>query len=474
MQQAITPTTIIIFGVTGDLSRRKLLPALFDLYSNGRLPEHFCLLGFSRSEMSNEAFRVFVREVIEKKRHHHAPEKLDAFLALAYYAPGYFNEDDAYRRLGERLINLDESVSEKCSNKLFYLAVPPEFYEGIFYQLANSGLTIPCGGAKGWTRVLVEKPFGKDLHTAQALDGLLGKLFREEQIFRIDHYLAKEAMQNMLAFRFSNVLFEPIWDSAHIERVAITLEEKQGIEGRGNFYDGVGALRDVGQNHLLQMFALVAMENPGAMDAAAIRSARARVLQSLRPITGGAISKSLVRGQYAGYTKEPHVASDSATETYFRMLAFVANDRWAGVPFVLESGKYLAETKTEVQVYFKKAKCLCPPDAERHHQNILTFRIQPDEGIAVVFWAKKPGFTMELEPKTLSFLYKEESGGNLLPDAYERILYDCIRGDQTLFASTEEVNASWRFITPIIEGWNELPLIQYEQGTKGPIINTNG
>lgn len=466
MRETTTPTTIVIFGVTGDLSRRKLLPALFDLYSQGQLPEQFCVLGFSRSEMSDESFRALVRGIIEKKGYRHTPEKLDAFLALMHYAPGHFEEDDAYRRLGERLISLDEAVSGGCSNKLFYLAVPPEFYEGIFYQLANSGLTIPCGGAKGWTRVLVEKPFGKDLHTAQALDELLGKLFREEQIFRIDHYLAKEAMQNMLAFRFSNILFEPIWNSTYIERVAITLSEKEGIEGRGNFYDGVGALRDVGQNHLLQMLALVAMENPGALDAASIRSARARVLQELRPISADDITNaSLVRGQYAGYTKELRVAPDSATETYFRMRVSVENHRWKGVPFVLESGKRLAEKKTEVRVYFKKAACLCPPDLERHHQNMLIFRIQPDEGITVVFWAKKPGFAMELESKTLSFLYKETSGTNLLPDAYERILYDCIRGDQTLFTSTEEVHASWKFITPILDQWQKLPLHVYETGS---------
>jgi glucose-6-phosphate 1-dehydrogenase len=339
--------------------------------------------------------------------------------------------------------------------------VAPSFYEIILGNLSKSGLTVPCGGTLGWTRVLVEKPFGSDTDTAKKLDALLGTLFKEEQIFRIDHYFAKEALQNILAFRFSNSLFEPLWNNKHIEAVHIQLLEKNDVEGRGDFYDSVGALKDVGQNHILAMLALLTMSKPDAFDAHSVRRERANILKNLEPITGRNISESAVRAQYVGYKSEAGVSANSNTETYFRLKTFVDNRVWKGVPFYLESGKALSENKAEISIYFKDAS----GDGKT---NILSFRIQPDEAIKIRFWVKKPGFAMETEAKTLSFHYKDFPASRTIPDAYEKVLYDAIIGDQTLFTSTDEVKYAWKFITPIIDSWKTLPLRQYQRGSRGP------
>ncbi len=457
----IAPTSFIIFGATGDLAKKKLIPALFDLFCTGLLPEQFRVVGFSRRELTDEEFRLYLKDVLRENGDRRAIDDLERFLACASYIPGTFEDARAYERLAEFLIAGDKAFGG-CSNKLFHLAVPPAAYPMILKNLAASGLTIPCRDARGWTRVLVEKPFGNNFTTAQELDRTLGLLFKEEQIFRIDHYLAKETLQNILAFRFSNILFEPLWSNRFIERVEITLHEAFGIAGRGRSYDNVGALRDVGQNHLLQMLALIAMEDPKELDAVLIRKERARVLEALRPLNVSHASAEVGRGQYKGYRAEAGVAPNSKTETYVRMVAHVENERWRGVPFVLEAGKKMPETKTAITVYFKRTEtCLCPLGATHHHQNVLTFRIQPNEGISVVFWAKKPGFVTDLEPQELSFSYKNSLEARALPDAYARVLYDCVRGDQTLFASTAEVEAAWRFVTPILENWHSVPLEKY-------------
>jgi len=456
------PTLIVIFGATGDLSTKKLIPAIFDLYNESMLPETFKVVGFSRGKRTDEEFRAFARGAILAKGHKHTSARVRDFVEHLHYHSGFFEDAEAYLSLGEHFIDLDKKFGG-CSNKLFYLAVPPVSYEPILQNLADSGLTIPCSNKEGWTRVLLEKPFGNDIETAIKLDKMLGLLFREEQIFRIDHYLAKETIQNMLAFRFSNVLFEPTWNSEYIEKVEIKLLETAGVEGRGAFYDQLGALRDVGQNHILQMLAAVAMENPGKLASETIRARRAEVLGSLAPVRKSEIAERTARGQYKGYRDAKGASPRSRTETYFRIEARINNERWRGVPFFLESGKKMGEKKTEVNVYFKKTgSCLCPPDAEQHHQNILTFRIQPDEGISVLFWAKMPGFADVLEPRKMSFLYKQSEQDRELADAYERVLYDCIRGDQTLFTSTDEVLAAWKFITGIIEKWETVPLRTYD------------
>ena len=457
------PTILTIFGATGDLSEQKLLPSLFDLYNSGLLPSRFRVVAFSRRPFTSEDFRAFAEGAIRRRRKRISRAKLGRFLAALSYEQGMFGEPASYQNLGEALVHIDDRFGQ-CSNKLFYLAVPPAFYETIFENLAHSGLTIPCSDEMGWTRVLVEKPFGRDTKTAEKLDRMLGLLFKEEQIFRIDHYLAKETIQNILSFRFSNALFEPIWNHDSIEKIEIRLFEAGGVGKRGSFYDETGALRDVGQNHLLQMLAVITMSNIGILSASGIQKERARILNVLKKPR----VEEIVRGQYRGYQEEEGVSYGSKTETYFRLVTYLNDERWARVPFILESGKGMRESTTEIVIYFKQTTtCLCPPGRESIHQNILTFRIQPNEGISIRFWAKKTGFDFELEPKTLTFLYKTKRR-DALPDAYERVLFDCIRGDQTLFAGTDEVAAAWRFITPILETWGASPLREYELGSDGP------
>jgi len=463
-QAKTKPTTIVIFGVTGDLASRKIIPALFDLYRENMLPERFHIVGFSRRGWSNAQFQKFLKPLIKKSNKRASEKSIADFLKNTCFQEGTFDNLQSYRALGEKTLEIDEMMNG-CANKLFYLATPPIHYGSIFKHLARSGLTIPCGGEEGWTRVLVEKPFGKDLNTAQKLDTLMAQLFREEQIFRIDHYLAKETLQNILTFRFSNTLFEPIWNREHIERVEIKLLEKERITERGEFYDQNGALRDVGQNHLLQMLSLVAMEDPGDLNAEAIRTQRAAVLSALAPIKTKGMDHLVTRAQYKGYTKEKEVTRTSKTETYFKIIAHINNKRWKGVPFTLESGKALGEECTEVNIYFKqKMTCVCELEPNQKLQNILTFSIKPHEGIVARFWAKKPGFTMHVEPRELSFNYRSPKDTRHPHDAYEQVLYDCIRGEQTLFASTDEVRAAWEFITPILKHWNTLPLHAYAPG----------
>lgn len=459
----IEPTIAVIFGATGDLSRRKLLPALFHLYDRELLPERFAIVGFSRKKLSDDDFRKIAKEAITNKDNSHDEKVLNSFLENISYTQGVFDDAEGYKSLSQSLSDIDGKWG-MCSNKLFHLAVPPSLYDGIFEHLASSGLTIPCGGSEGWTRVLVEKPFGKDLKTAQELDAKLGKLFDERQIFRIDHYMAKEALQDVLSFRFSNSLFEPLWNKDHIEKIEVKFFETLGMEGRGKFYDEIGALRDVGQNHMLQMLAFVTMENPGKLDADAIRGNRAKLLESLVPLSTSEIKENTVQGQYKGFKDEPDVNTDSKTETYFKIKARIDNDRWNGMPFYLESGKKMKNAKKEISIYFKKPiTCICSPEQEHiDHQNVLTFKIDPDEGISIRFWAKKPGFDMSLEPKELSFMYNDKKeNGEKIPDAYERVLFDSIKGDRTLFASTQEVQASWKFITPILEEWKDMKLKEY-------------
>lgn len=462
------PTIFTIFGATGDLSRRKLLPALLDLYQKGFLPESLKIVSVGRKPFSSEEYRDFVKDSISKKGHNHTDKTVSSFLEHIVYHKGDFTMPENYQELSEKLIGIEDTFGQ-CSNKLFYLAVSPVNYEIIFQQLADSGLTVPCSFDTGWTRILVEKPFGEDIKTAQKLDKTLGLLFKESQIFRIDHYLGKETLQDILMFRFSNLIFEPLWNSKYIEKVEILLYESIDIEGRGVFYDNVGALRDVGQNHILQMLSFVAMDNPGVLDSEAVRKERAKLLNSIKKITKKEMHQNVIRGQYSGYKQEEGVDENSKTETYFKIKAFIDNEKWQGVPFYLEGGKGLKSKRTEIKIHFKKTtQCLCPEDHEQNHANVLTFRIQPDEGISIIFWAKKLGLTTELEPKELSFSYL--NGSDKFADAYEHILFDGITGDQTLFTSTDEVSASWEFITPILENWGELDLIEYKKGTNGPDV----
>jgi glucose-6-phosphate 1-dehydrogenase len=464
------PTVVVIFGATGDLCIRKLIPSFFSLFVKGMLPKNFRIVAFSRRPMTDPEYHRFINEERGRRKTKvlEGPQFAE-FLKLISYQQGTFDDAQSYKNLKKKLVGMDTKDFRRCSNKLFYLAVPPDLYGTILKNLSYYGLTIACSDGEGWTRILVEKPFGRDDETARKLDRMLGKLFREEQIFRIDHYLAKETLQNILMFRFSNMLFEPIWNNKFIEKIEMKIFEKLDVQGRGAFYDNIGALRDVGQNHMLRMLALIAMENPLTLDQNAVREARCKVMKALRPIKGNDVKKYAARGQYKGYRDEPAVAKNSRTETYFKIKAFIDNARWKEVPFYLESGKAMKESKAEILVYLKESNAyLCPNEGGCDFQNVIAFKIQPEEGISIRFWAKKPGLMTVLEPRELSFSYNDEKNPVKTVEAYERVLFDCIKGDQTFFTSTDEVLASWKFITPIIESWQKTTLHIYDKGGEGP------
>ncbi len=461
---ALHPSIFVIFGITGDLAARKVLPALLSLYSKKMLPQRFAIVGFSRRPFTREEFREYIRSRLNIRFGQFREEDVKHFLDHIIYVRGLFDQIDSYKILAAKLEEIDKSWGQ-CSNKLFHLSVPPDLYPGILHQIHVSKLATPCSEDVGWTRILIEKPFANDIKTAQALDVLLGKLFKERQIFRIDHYLAKESLQNILAFRFANSMFEPLWNSDHIDKVHIKLFESGGMNGRGKFYDSIGATIDVGQNHMLMMLALMAMEKPVSYSAADIRTARTQVLRKLEGISKRSIPERVIRGQYIGYISEDGVAAGSKTETFVRMEARLSLSRWKNVSFYLETGKGMAETKTEIDVYFKNTE-----NKKFEHdptmQNVLTFRIQPDEGIKVRFFVKTPGHGLKTEPKTMKFKYSDTASFAVIPDDYERLINDVFVGDQTLFASTEEILASWKFISPIIENWGKLPLKKYNKGAR--------
>lgn len=469
------PTTFVIFGATGDLFRKKLAPALLNLFVSGSLPNFFRVVAFSRRPWNDAEFRNFFSEILGEKASTVAPEILKKFLEHVFYAEGDFDNEASYKKVAEMLTRFDNDA-EVCMNKLFYLATPPTSYEIILKHISASGLAIPCAvpadGAfsAGWTRILIEKPFGSDLENARRIDLMLGKLFSEEQIFRIDHYLAKETVQNILTFRFANALFEPVWNRHYIERVEIRLFEKGDVGTRGSFYDGLGALRDVGQNHLLQLSALVAMENPVESGASALRKKRAGALAKFK-LWGGKDAVA-IRGQYDGYTAEAGVAPNSQTETYFKIKLALPNSRFKGVPFILESGKAFSESKAEVAVYFKQAVGgLCPAGICPTPGNVITFHIQPKETISLSYWAKKPGLEFVLESQELALSNRAAAPMTigtplaLSLGAYERVLIDAIRGDQTLFTSTAEVLAEWRIVHSIFQKWHASELTKYPKGT---------
>lgn len=462
------PTVFAAFGATGDLMRRKVLPALYYSYRHGELPEHFRVIGFSRRDWKDTDFRDYVREVLKEHDARSAAGKpLKSFLKMFVFQKGEFSDASSYRALKEAFDACDKEWGV-CSNKLFYLSVAPEFYDTILKQLSASGLTAPCAPGEGWTHVIVEKPFGTDLKTAREIDELLGTLFREDQIYRIDHYLAKEMLQNILTFRFSNNLFELAWGNKLIESIRIRTLEKIGVEKRGSFYDSVGTFRDVGQNHFLQMLALVAMENPGSFEAVPIQKKRAEILESLAVIPRERIKEETFRAQYEGYRAIQGVAQDSDTETYFRVRATIDSPKWRGVPIVMESGKRLGEPLKEIIITFKHpSPCLCPKGAP-HHKNEVIFRMEPREEILIEFWSKKPGFTFDTARQEFSYMHREVGEHVPYVEEYAKLLLDCIRGDQSLFISTDEIRAMWRFTDPIVEAWkaNAVPLETYQPDTR--------
>lgn len=461
-----SPLVFVIFGATGDLMHRKLMPALHALIKEGAVSRNIFIVGVGRRQITTDQFRDMMECAVKKSGVTSIDADVwDAIARNMRYSQGKFEDASLYMELTTLLSQFDDTC-KACVPRFFYLATPPQHYETILNHLHDSKLSEGCGqGTTLYTRILIEKPFGKDLETARLLDRLLGRIFEERQIYRIDHYLGKETVQNILSFRFANGIFDPTWNRDFIDHVQISLTETDGVASRGEFYDGVGALRDVVQNHMLEMLALTAMDQPRAFDAQSVRDERVKMIQSIECIEPEEVKKSVVRGQYDGYRGSPNVDQESATETFVALKVLIDSKRWKGVPFYLRTGKRLAKKETQISIHYKKPAvcrmdpkdptsqvCLFPePDVRR---NVLAIRIDPDEGIVLRLMAKKPGFTMKLAPVSMDFNYKETFATDVQPEAYERLLMDAIRGDQTLFARTDGIEASWTFVTKILDGWS--------------------
>ena len=463
---------IVIFGASGDLTHRKLIPALYNLYKIGRLSENFSVLGVARSELNDETFREKMREALIHNEET-TPDTLDAFCSHLYYQSVNTSDAQDYGKLVPRLDNLHDKY-KTCGNTLYYMSTPPSLYGVIPECLAAHGLnTEECG----WKRIIVEKPFGYDEKTAQALDVQIHRFFEEHQIYRIDHYLGKETVQNLLVLRFSNGWFEPLWNRNFIDYVEITGAESIGVEERGGYYDGSGAMRDMFQNHLLQVLAMVAMEPPAIINANSMRDEVAKVMHSLRPLTAEDMEHNLVLGQYTaaeingkmekGYLEEKGVPADSRTETYIALRCEIENWRWAGVPFYVRTGKRLPARVTEIVIHFKTTPH--PVFSQNAPENKLIIRIQPDEAISMRFGLKKPGAGFEAKEVSMDFRYADLAGAQVLT-AYERLLLDAMKGDATLFARTDAVHAAWKFVQPILDyKANGGRIHEYEAGTWGPV-----
>jgi glucose-6-phosphate 1-dehydrogenase len=472
------PCAIVMFGASGDLAKRKLLPALYDLALHSCLAPRFRLLGYARTSMTDDAFRTTAAEFLPRADNAAAedPRKIE-FLKHIEYFSGDYDDPAAFKRLSERLDAMDREHS-LGGNRLFYLATPPEVYLRIVKELGAAGLARPKF-EKSWTRVIIEKPFGRDRDSAVDLNEKVLSVFDESQVYRIDHYLGKETVQNMLVFRFGNGIFEPLWNRNYIDHVQITAAESLGVERRAAFYETAGAVRDMIQSHVLQLTSLVAMEAPANFDAVSVRNEKIKVLQSIRPFTPELVWKSVVRGQYGpgqmdgaavpGYREEPGVKPDSSTETFVALKLQVDNWRWSGVPFYLRSGKRLARPVTEVAIQFKSAPHLVFR-GEGVEENSLVLNIQPDEGISLSFGAKSPGSQMRIRPVTMDFRYSQSFGG-ASRSAYATLINDCIRGDATLFDRADSVEAAWGLVDPILEVWKTAsppPFPNYPAGSSGP------
>jgi glucose-6-phosphate 1-dehydrogenase len=483
------PFTLVIFGATGDLTARKLLPALFSLFHRQYLPAHFAIVGVGRRPKTDEQFREDAQKAItafgEDKT---ADVRASGFGPHLYYHRADFTSAEGQQSLAQRLQRLEQELGLP-GNRLFYLATDPEYFTPIIEQLSAQKL-IHREIVHPWSRVVIEKPFGHDLASACALDQFLSRHLQPEQVYRIDHYLGKETVQNILAFRFGNTIFEPLFHRQYVDHVQITMAETVGMEGRrGAFYDHAGAIRDVVQNHLLQLVALVAMEPPATLKARDLSDAKVKVLRSLAPLRGEDVARWVVRGQYSAgnvdgkpvpaYREEEAVARDSNTETYVALRLEIDTWRWAGVPFLVRTGKRLPRRVTEIAVQFKlppmrlfrTVECegdVC--DLSEAKPSVLIFRIQPNEGISLSFSTKRPGMGLDLHPVRMEFDYKK-SFHQPLPEAYERLILDALRGDATLFMRSDELEAAWEFITPILEAWQQKQpedFPNYAAGTWGP------
>jgi glucose-6-phosphate 1-dehydrogenase len=472
------PCSLVIFGATGDLTHRKLVPALYNLAADGALPPVINVLGFARRDKSDEVFRKELEEAVRKFSRQAVNDELwTNFASHIGYHRSEFDNAEGYTALAKRLDELDATRGTR-GNRLFYLAAAPDQFQVILDNLRASGLSTPKDGS--WSRVIVEKPFGTDLPSAKKLNDLVQHAFEESQTYRIDHYLGKETAQNIMVLRFANALFEAMWNARYIDHIQITASEPLGVEGRAGYYDKSGALRDMVQNHLLQLLCLTAMEPPAGLDADSIRDEKVKVLRSLRPLTGDDVFKHVVRAQYgagaidgkraAAYRDELNVNPGSDTETYVALEVNVDNWRWAGVPFFVRVGKRLPKGGTEIAVHFKSVPpVLFRATGETIDDNVLVIRIQPDEGISLRMSAKMPGASLRIEPVKMDFHYGT-SFGKATPEAYERLLLDAMSGDATLFARRDEVEEAWKFVDAIHAAWRTRndDLAFYPAGSWGP------
>lgn len=478
------PCVMVIFGATGDLTHRKLLPALYNLALEHPLPAGFSVVGFARRPLTDEQFREQAMESINQfsRQKPVNPQVWESFSSGIHYLQSDFHNPKGYEQLSQLLNKLDAERGTG-GNRIFYLSTPPSQYPEIIQNLGTAGLS---KSRKGWTRIIVEKPFGHDLASAIELNRQVAKVFREEQVYRIDHYLGKETVQNILVFRLANGIFEPVWNRRYVDHIQITVAENIGLEGRGGYYEESGAIRDMVQNHVLQLLSLVAMEPPITFDANAVRDEKVKVLHALQPLVGQEAVTHIIRGQYGpgwvngqqvvGYRQEPGVSPVSRTETYVAMKVFIDSWRWAGVPFYLRTGKHLPKRVTEIAIQFKQAPLMLFKRSEAYGQvepNVMTLRIQPDEGISLKFGAKVPGTEMQIRSVNMDFFY----GSSFIreqPEAYERLLLDCMLGDSTLFTRRDEVEAAWGFVQGILDEWRTEPaetIQTYESGSWGPQLS---
>jgi len=482
------PCTVVIFGATGDLTQRKLLPTLAHLLHDHPLPEGFSVVAFARRPMNDEQWRGMALDSINK----YMPDndKLDReaqhdFAQRMYYCQSDFNDREGYQKLADILERLDREKGTE-GNRMYYLATPPILDSEIIFQLGGAGLARPAAGQYGdqesWTRIVIEKPFGRDLASAQKLNREIARVFHESQTYRIDHYMGKETVQNLLAFRFANGIFEPLWNQKYIDHVQIVVAESLGIGSRAEYYEEAGAIRDMVQNHIMQVLCLTTMEAPVAFDADAIRDEKVKVLRAVPLLSPEDVAKRTIRGQYTAgvingqpqvsYKEEKGVSPASQTETYVALKLFIENWRWAEVPFYIRTGKALPKRSTEVTIQFKRVPHMLykPAETKGLVPNRLTIRIQPDEGISLKFAAKVPGAARHLNDVDMNFSYSEAFGIES-PDAYERLIADCMVGDSTLFIRRDEVETSWRIVDSIINAWKNMPesaVHPYQAGTWGP------
>jgi len=466
-----TPTTIVIFGASGDLTARKLIPALFSNFKKGRLPVGTRLVGFARRPWNDADFRAQLLAGLKQ----FAPALLNGsdsqwerFAANIFYFKGDLNNGEDFVRLGAYLTELEAGPA----NRLYYLATAPEYYVTVVGNLGAAGLAVEAEAP--FRRLVIEKPFGVDLASALELNQAVHSVFQEKQVYRIDHYLGKETAQNLLFFRFANTIFEPVWNRNYIYSVQITVAESVDVGHRAGFYDSAGVLRDMFQNHLLQLLTLVAMEPPASFNADAVRNEKVKVLSAVRPIPPEQVAEHSVRAQYRRYRDTPGVAPNSVTATYAALRLYIDNWRWQGVPFYLRSGKALQARVTDIVIQFRRPPHVMFnfPPGHRLDSNILIIRIQPDEGIHLKFEAKVPDSAQETRSVDMEFHFRDSFGDDALPDAYERLLMDALNGDASLFTRADEIEAAWRLIDPILRGWESPhapPLVFYESGTWGPV-----